>query len=73
MSSSTVEVRIDSNDWLRLCELDVDKWLIRANKIGDKRVVPDTGKDRCQELSVEGFVRARPKREWDVDKLLDQI
>lgn len=72
-SSDECSVRIDSNGWFRLCELDIDKWLVRAANIGDPRVVPDTGRDQAQETSVEGFVRVKPKREWDVDRLLDDL
>ena len=60
-----ITYRIDSKGWVRVCEQHKDKILIRANRFGKPHKVPDTHKDKSQQLDAEGFVRIRPKRTWD--------
>lgn len=72
MGSQKISFGIDKNMWIRLCE-KCDKWLFRANYFGKKKIQPDTASDKTQQIDAEGFVRARPKREWDLSKMKDKI
>lgn len=66
--SEEISFRIDKDKWVRLCETKgFDDVLVRAARINPKiQVVPDTGRDRAQQTDAHGFVRIRPKREFDI-------
>ena len=67
--SDNISIRVDSDKWFRLCEI-CDKWIVRANTIKKPRTVPDTARDRTNQCAVEGFVRVRPAREFEIQKLI---
>lgn len=69
MSSDEISFGVDNEGWIRLCEIS-NKWLFIANKFNKKGVVSDSGKDRAQQYDAEGYVRGRPKREWDLKEAL---
>ncbi len=53
------------DDWIRICD-KFDKILLRANKINKPRPVADTARDKTQETRIEGFIRIRPSRIWEL-------
>ena len=70
---------VQRDNWILLTNpkdgtgISVDDWLIRANKIIIRnQPVSDTARDRTQEASCKGYVRARPKREFDLSKFIPQ-
>ncbi len=73
VADETVSFKVIRDQWVLLSPINrgqgsIDDWVIRANKFGKPRVVPDTGRDKTQEIFCSGFVRARPKREFDLTK-----
>ena len=59
-----VTIRKD-NDWLCLYDL-YKKILIRCSRFGKEHVVNDTARDRAQQRDAEGFIRIRPKVEYEI-------
>ena len=68
MDRDSVEIQVKDR-WLMLCHLS-NRWMIRCNRFGKKRVVSDSGRDQAQENDAEGYVRIRPKRDWDLENIL---
>ena len=68
MVEDNITYRIDKERWVRVCEKYPDNTpiLVRANDIDKKRVVPDTARDKAQQTTCRGFVRIRPKQEYDI-------
>lgn len=67
-SEERISVIRDSEGWLRVCEpFSGRPMLVRAKAIDPKiKVVPDTGMHRAQQTTARGFVRVRPKTEYEI-------
>ena len=72
---SKVTFTVIRENWILLSPINpgqekgVDDWFLRANKISERpKVVSDSHRDRTQEVIAKGFVRVKPKREFDISK-----